>query len=59
MGSFKMFLETVKEKKSKHRKIALFTKNKLDSIKKVVSKALIDFNISHEEFTLIINEEQT
>ena len=54
-----MFLETVKEKKSKHRKIDLFTKNKLDSIEKVISKALIDFNISHEEFTLIINEEQT
>lgn len=54
-----MFLETVKEKKSKHRKIALFTKNKLDSIEKVISKALIDFNISHEEFILMINEEQT
>ena len=40
-------------KKKKHDKIVLFAKSKLNSIEVLISKALIDSNISHEEFVLI------
>lgn len=32
--------------------------SKLNSIERIVSKLLIDSNISHAEFTLVINKEQ-
>lgn len=38
-------------------KISLFTWNKLNSIEKI-SKALVDSDIIHEEFLLVIKEEQ-
>ena len=44
-----------KEKKKKHEKIVLLTKSKLNSLEILISKALIDSNISHEEFVLINN----
>ena len=34
------------------------TRNKLNSIEHIISKALIDSDISHEEVKLMINEEQ-
>ena len=46
-------------RKKKHRKIALLVINKLNTIAKIISKALIDFDISHDEFTLVINEEKS
>ena len=39
--------------KNKHRKVTLFGRCKLDSIEKIISKALLDSNISHEEFLLV------
>ena len=36
----------------------MLTKSKLDSIETLVSQALIDMEISHEEFTAIIREEK-
>ena len=58
-GIIKMFLKTTgKKKTNKHRKIALLARCKLSSIKKIISKALIDSNIIHEEFTLMINKGQ-
>ena len=42
----------------KHRKTSLLTKNKLNSTEKLKSKALIDFDISHEKLTRVINGEQ-
>ena len=45
----------IKKKKKKHNKIVLLAKSKLDSIEVLISKALIDSNISHDEFTLINN----
>ena len=45
----------IKKKKKKHNKIVLLAKFKLDSIEVLISKALIDSNISHDEFTLINN----
>ena len=34
------------------------TKSKLDSIKTLISKALIDLEISYEEFQTIVNEKE-
>ena len=42
-----------KNKKNKHNKIVLLAKSKLSSIEVLISKALIDSNISHDEFVLI------
>ena len=45
----------IKKKKKKHDKIVLLAKSKLNSIDVLMSKALIDSNISHDEFVLINN----
>ena len=45
----------IKKKKKKHDKIVLLAKPKLNSIKVLISMALIDSNISHDEFILISN----
>lgn len=34
------------------------TRGKLDNIERIISIALIDSDVSHEEFTLVINKEQ-
>ena len=39
----------------KQEKIVLLTKSKLNSIGALISKALIDSNISHDKFALINN----
>ena len=36
----------------------MLAKYKLGSIEKIVSKALIDFHISHKRFKVIINEKE-
>ena len=41
-----------KKKKKKHDKIVLLRKSKLNSIEVLISKALIDSNISHDGFVL-------
>ena len=43
----------IKKKKKKHDKIVLLAKSKVNSIKILISKALIDSNLSHDEFALI------
>ena len=45
----------IKKKKKKHNKIVLLVKSKLNSIEVLISKALIDSNISHDEFVSINN----
>ena len=40
-------------------KIFMLNKSKLNSIETLVSQALIDMNISHEEFSKIIKEKKT
>ena len=52
-----MFLKTMK-KTNKHRKIALLVRSKLNIIEKMLSKSLIDSDITHEEFTRMINDKQ-
>ena len=42
-------------KKKKHDKVVLLTKSKLNTIEVLISKALINSNISHDEFVLINN----
>ena len=42
----------IKKKKKKHDKIVLLAKSKLNGIEVLISKSLIDSNISHDEFVL-------
>ena len=46
---------TLRKKKKKYDKIVLLAKSKLNNIEALISKALIDSNISHDEFVLINN----
>ena len=57
-GIIKKFLSITRSKKNKHDKILMLAKSKLDSIETLVSQALIDMEISHEEFNAIIREKQ-
>ena len=45
----------MKKKKNKHDKTVLLAKSKLNRIEVLISNALIDSAISHDEFALIIN----
>ena len=56
-GIFKKLLSITRNKK-KHDKFLILAKSKLDSIETLVSQALIDMEISHEEFNAIIREEE-
>ena len=47
-----------KNKKKKHNKIVMLARRKLNSIESRISKALMDNEISHEDFETIINEEK-
>ena len=38
--------------------MALLARSKLNSIEKIIFKALIDSDISYEEFMVVINEKQ-
>ena len=51
----KKYQSIIKEKKRKHDKIVLLAKSKLSNIKVLIFKALINSNISHDEFILINN----
>ena len=44
------------KKKEKHDKILMLAKSKLNSIETLISQALIDMDISQEEFVTILNE---
>ena len=54
----KKFLKTIRNKKKKHNKVVMLARSKLNSIESKISKALIDNEISHEDFETIINEEK-
>ena len=55
-GISKSLLKVTKKRKKKHNKIILLAKNKLNKIDTLLCSALNDSEISHEEFTNIINE---
>ena len=50
-------LRVTKKRKKKHNKITALAKTKLNMIDTLLSSALNDSKISHEEFTNIITEE--
>ena len=55
-GISKSLLKVTKKRKKKHNKIIALAKNKLNTIDKLLSSALNDSEISHEEFSNIITE---
>ena len=55
-GISKLLLTVTKKRKKKHNKIIALAKNKLNTIDTLLSSVLSDSEISHEEFTNIINE---
>ena len=52
----KKILNITRKKKKKHSKIITLARNKLNIIETLISQALIDFDISHDEFSKIIYE---
>ena len=56
-GISKSLLKVTKKRKKKHNKIIALAKNKLNTIDTLLSSALNDSKISHEEFSNIITEE--
>ena len=57
-GIVKILLKTTRNKKKKHNKIVILARSKLNSIESKISEALINNEISHEDFMTIINEEK-
>ena len=55
-GIAKKLLNITRNKKKKHDKIVMLAKSKLNSIETLVLQALIDMEISHEEFITLMNE---
>ena len=49
-------LKVTKKRKKKHNKIIALVENKLNTINTILSSALNDSEISHEEFSNIITE---
>ena len=56
MGISKSLLKLIKKRKKKHNKVNVLAKNKLKTIDTLLSNALNDSEISHEEFSSIITE---
>ena len=54
----KLLSITRRKKKKKHDKILMLTKTKLNNIETLISQALIDMEISHEEFLTILKEKR-
>ena len=55
-GIIKKLLNITRKKKKRHDKIIMFAKSKLNSNESLISQALNDLDISHEEFIMILNE---
>ena len=55
-GVVKKLLNIMRKKKKKHNKIIALARSKLNIIETLISQALIDFEISHEEFSKIVYE---
>ena len=57
-GITKELLSTTRNKKKKHNKILIMAKSKLNSTENLISQALIDMEISDEEFVTNLKEKQ-
>ena len=55
----KSLLKITKKRKKKHNKIIVLAKNKLSTIETILSNALDDSKISHEEFARITTEKNS
>ena len=55
-GIVKKLLSITRNKKKKHDNILMQAKSKLNSIETLISQALMDMEISHEEFVAIFKE---
>ena len=47
-----------RRERKKHNKVLYLGKNKLDCIEMLISQPIMDLNISHDEFKMIINEKK-
>ena len=56
-GIIKKLLRATRNKNKKHDKIVMLARSKLNSIESKISEALINNEINHEDFMIIINEE--
>ena len=57
-GITKELLKKRRKKKATHSKCIMLAKSKLNSIETLMSQALIDLDISHEEFKRIVDEKE-
>ena len=55
-AGIKKYKPIIKKKKKKHDKIVSLAKSELNSKEELISKVLVDSNISHDELVLINNE---
>ena len=55
-GIIKKLLGATKKKNKMHDQILMLAKSKFNSIETLISQALIDLDISHKEFIMILNE---
>ena len=55
-GIIKNLLNMTINKKKKHDHLLMLAKSKFNSIETLISKALVDLDISHEEFIMILKE---
>ena len=55
-GIVKKLLSTTRNKTKNHNKILMLDKSKLNSIETLILQALIDMEISHEEYIAILKE---
>ena len=55
-GIIKKLLNITRNKKKKHDQLLMLAESKFNSIETLISQALIDLDISHEEFIRILNE---
>ena len=54
----KKLLYETKKRKKKHSNVLYLSNNKLDCIEILISQAIIDLQISHEEFKMIMDEKK-
>ena len=54
----KKLFKTTRNKKKKHNKAVMLARSKLNNVESKISEALINNDISHEDFMTIINEEK-
>ena len=55
-GIVKKLLNMTINKKKKHDQLLMLAKSKFNSVETLISQSLIDLDISHEEFIMILNE---